>query len=48
MTIDVATSAIRNTLTTGGGTLEVRYAIEIEHRLTGESRIRLQVRPITQ
>ncbi len=45
MTLDISTSALHNTITEDGGTLEVTYAIEIEHQLIGENRIFIQVRP---
>ncbi len=45
MSIDVRTSRLRHNLTERGGLLELRYAIAIEHIVTGRSSVRIQVRP---
>ena len=45
MTMDIMTDALRSTITDAGGELEIRYAIEIEHQVTGECRFLIQVRP---
>lgn len=45
MTMDIVTDAIRSSVSENGGELEIRYAIEIEHQLTGESRFQIKVRP---
>lgn len=45
MTIDVATGTLQADLTADGGTLEIRYVIEIEHQVAGESWIQIGVRP---
>lgn len=46
MTIDIVTSAMHVDLTAGGGTLEICYAIELEHQVMGESRVQIGVRPM--
>ena len=45
MTLDISTSALHNTISEDGGTLDVTYAIEIEHQLVGENKICIQVHP---
>ncbi len=45
MTMDIMTDALRSTITDAGGELEICYAIEIEHQVTGECRFLIQVRP---
>ena len=44
MTIDIVTNHQQNAITDEGGELDIRYAIEIEHQLTGESRFLIRVR----
>ena len=44
LSIGVRTSRIRNTLDMGGGELEIKYAIEIDHTLAGQNLFRIQVR----
>ena len=44
MTIDIVTNHLQNAITDEGGELDIRYAIEIEHQLTGESRFLIRVR----
>ena len=43
MTIDIITNYLQNSITDEGGELDIRYAIEIEHQLTGESRFLIKV-----
>ena len=45
MSLAIVTGEIKNDITAEGGTLEIRYDIEIEHQLAGESRFLIQVRP---
>ena len=45
MTMDIVTNSICSSLDERGGELEIRYSIEIEHQLTGESRFQIKVRP---
>ena len=45
MTMDIVTSAIESSVGEQGGELDIRYAIEIQHQLTGESRFQIKVRP---
>ena len=44
MTIDIVTDYLQSSITEEGGELDIRYAIEIEHQLTGESRFLIKVR----
>ena len=43
MTLDIVTHTLRADLDETGGELEIRYAIEIEHQMTGTSRFFIQV-----
>ncbi len=45
MTMDIVTSDIVSSVGEQGGELDIRYAIEIQHQLTGESRFQIKVRP---
>ena len=45
MMIDIITSTLHNSITEEGGTLEITYAIEIEHQVAGENRFLISVRP---
>lgn len=45
MMIDIITSELHNLITEDGGTLEIVYAIEIEHQVAGENRFLINVRP---
>ena len=47
MTLDIATRTLRADLDETGGELEICYAIEIEHQITGISRFFIQVRQNT-
>ena len=47
MTLDIVTRTLRADLDETGGELEIRYAIEIEHQITGTSRFFIQVRQNT-
>ena len=45
MTMGITTTSLHSAITGDGGELDVRYAIEIEHQVTGECRFLIQVRP---
>jgi uncharacterized beta-barrel protein YwiB (DUF1934 family) len=48
MTVDISTSRVDTDIGDSGGNIEIDYAIEIEHRVTGESRFRINVRALPQ
>lgn len=48
MTVDISTSRLAADMSDSGGNIEIDYAIEIEHRVTGESKFRINVRALPQ
>ena len=48
MTVDISTSRVDTDMGDSGGKIEIDYAIEIEHRVTGESKFRISVRALPQ
>ena len=44
MTLDIITHELESTITEDGGDLNIRYAIEIQHQLTGINRFLIKVR----
>jgi len=44
LTVDISTSFLRHTMTERGGSLEIRYAISVEHTVTGHNRFQIHVR----
>lgn len=47
LTIDICTSKMKWNLSESGGDIEIDYAIEIEHQVTGESQFKINVREAT-
>lgn len=47
MSVGVNTSRLRSTLTQEGGQIEIEYAIEIDHALTGNNIFQIEVKPST-
>ena len=48
LAMDIQTSQLRHNLTERGGLMEIRYAISVEHALTGRNQFKLRVKPKMQ
>ena len=48
LTLDIITSYLHTDFTENSGAMEIRYAIEIDHQVTGESCFKVKVRPKTE
>lgn len=44
LTVEIGTSLLRAEVDEGGGELEIRYSIAVEHQVTGENRILIQIK----
>lgn len=44
LTVDISTSRLAHRLNEHGGLLEIRYAISVEHRVTGNHQFKIRVR----
>lgn len=44
LTVDISTSRLAHRLNGHGGLLEIRYAISVEHRVTGNHQFKIRVR----
>lgn len=44
LTVEIGTSLLRAELTEDGGELEIRYSIAVEHQVTGENRLLIQIK----
>ena len=48
LSMDIRTSHLRHNLTARGGIMEIRYAISVEHNLTGRNEFKIRVKPKMQ
>ena len=44
LTVDIQTSRLRHNLTGGGGLMEIKYSIAVEHTVTGRNCFKIRVR----